>query len=106
MRSPDQLRAEVHRLHLKLLNTADPALRQEIAKRALELAQQAEAIESLPSDVEGLCVSIAHYSSRLAAERDQHGQRALAELLQAVEEKLEQVSSQPRTPTPRRVAAA
>ena len=103
---PAQRRAEVHRLHLKLLNTADPTLRKEMAERALELAQQAEAIESLPNDVKGLCVSIAHYSSRLAAERDQHGQRALAELLQAVEEKLEQVSSPRRSPRPHRVAAA
>jgi hypothetical protein len=106
MRSPKQLRAEVHRLHLTLLNTVDAAQRRQMAGRALELAQRAEIIESLPDDVEGLCVRIAHYDKMLAVAGNQHTQRAIAEVLRSAEYKLEQISTQQRSATPNRVAAA
>jgi uncharacterized membrane-anchored protein YhcB (DUF1043 family) len=106
MRSPEQLRAEVRRLHLTVQNTADPDQRQVLAERALELAQQAEIIENLPNDIEGLRIRIAHYSSRLAVAEKQNQRRVLAEVLQEAEDKLQQVSSQSRTPRPHRVAAA
>ena len=70
----------------------------------MELAQQAEIIEGLPDDVEGLCVTIAHYSNMLAATEDQRKQRVLAELLQDAEDKLQQISSPKRLPRPRRAA--
>jgi len=54
MRSAEQLRAEVRRLHGTISTTLDPAQRRDIAQRAFELAQQAELIASLPDDVEGL----------------------------------------------------
>ena len=104
MRSPEQLRAEVRRLHLTIRNMADPEHRRIIAERALELAQQAEAIAKFPNDVEGLCVTIAHYSNMLAAIEDQAKQRVLAELLQDAEDKLQQISSPTRLPRQRRAA--
>jgi hypothetical protein len=95
MRSPEQLRAEVRRLHLMIRNMADPEHRRVIAERALELAQQAEAIAKFPTNVEGLCVKIAHYRNRLARD-DARNQRVLVELLQDAGDKLEQINSPAR----------
>ena len=106
MRSPKQLLAEVHRLHLTLRNTVDAAQRRQMAGRALELAQLAEIIQSLPDDVEGLCVRIAHYERMLAATGDQGTEQGIAEVLRNAEDKLEQISGQQRSATPNRVAAA
>jgi hypothetical protein len=92
MRSPEQLRAEVYRLHRAISATLDPARRRDIAERAFELAQQAELIASLPSDVEGLWRSIAHYDNMLAATEDQRKRQVLAELLQAAKDKLRQIT--------------
>jgi hypothetical protein len=92
MRSPEQLRAEVHRLHRAIRTTLDPAQRRDDAERALELAQQAEIIESLPDDVEGLWRSIAHYDNMLAATQDQRKRKILAQLLQDAEDKLRQIT--------------
>ena len=96
MRSPEQLRAEVRRLHLTIRNMADPKHRRIIAEHALELALQAEAIAKFPNNVEGLSMTIAHYSNMLAAIEDQAKQRVLAELLQDAGDKLEQISSPAR----------
>ena len=96
MRSPEQLRAEVRRLHRAISTTLDPAQRRDEAERALELAQQAEIIERLPDDVEGLWRSIAHYSNMLAASEDGREQQVLAQLLQDAEDKLRQVSRNDR----------
>ena len=96
MRSPDQLRAEVRRLHLTMRNTADPEQSRVLAERALELAQQAEAIESLPDDVQGLGVRVAQYRYMLAGGGSEPKQRVVAQLLRDAEEKLQQISSQQR----------
>jgi endonuclease/exonuclease/phosphatase (EEP) superfamily protein YafD len=105
MRPAEQLRAEVRgRLHRAISTTLDPAQRRDDAERALELAQQAEIIESLPDDVEGLCVTIVHYSNMLVATADQRKQRVLAELLQDAEDKIQQISSPKRLPRQRRAA--
>ena len=104
MRSPEQLRAEVRRLHRAISTTLDPAQRRDDAERALELAQQAEIIESLPDDVEGLCVTIARYSNMLAATEDERKQRVLAQLLQDAEDKLPLISSPKRLSRQRRAA--
>jgi len=92
MRSPEQLRAEVYRLHRTISTTLDPAQRRDIAERAFELAQQAELIASLPSDVEGLWRSIAHYDNMLAATEDRRKRQVLAQLLQDAEDKLRQIA--------------
>ena len=105
MRSPEQLRTEVRRLHLAILSTVDAAQRQDLAARALELAQQAEAIDSLPDDVEGLRVRIAHYRHMLVRADNEPKQRVVAQLLRDAEEKLQQVGQQ-RPPTHDRLAVA
>src|SRR5215472_14057568 len=106
MRSSEQLRAEVRRLHLMIRSTVDAAQRQNLAARALELAQQAEAIASLPHDVEGLRVRIAQYRHMLDRADTEPKQRVVAQLLRDAEEKLQQVSRQQRPPRPYRVVAA
>ena len=104
MRSPEQLRAEAHRLHLMLRTTLDPVQKRDLAGRALEFAQQAEAIASLPDDVEGLCVRIAQYRHMLARAGSEPTQRVVAELLRDAEDKLQQVSGGQRPS--RRLAVA
>src|SRR5215475_11570428 len=106
MRSPDELRAEVHRLHLMLRTTSDAAERQNLAALALEIAQQAEAIASLPDDVEGLCVRIAQYRHMLAGEDDKPKQPVVAQVLRDAEYKLDQISRNDRSPERHRLAVA
>jgi hypothetical protein len=106
MRSPEALRGEASRLLEEAKRSRDVILRQNLAARALELAQQAEAIANLPNDVEDLCVRIAHYRNRLAASGDPRKQRVLAELLRDAGEKLEQISSRQQPSRPHRIAAA
>jgi hypothetical protein len=72
--------------------TLDPAQRRGDAERALELAQQAEIIESLPDDVEGLWRGIEHYDNMLAATQDQRKWQVLALLLQDAEDKFQQIT--------------
>ncbi len=87
MRSPEELRAEVRRLHFEIRTTAEPALQRELASRALELAMRAEIIASLPDDFTAIQATIAHYERMLAATQDRDGQRVLRELLQEIEYK-------------------
>jgi hypothetical protein len=103
MQSPEQLRAEVHRLLDEARRSPAPTVKQTLAARALELAQQAEAIASLPDDVEGLSVRIAQYEHMLDRTDSEPKQRVVAQLPRDAEDKLQQVSSQQRA---RRVAAA
>ena len=105
MRSPEQLRAEVRRLHLTIRNTVDQEQRQVLAERALELAQQAEIIENLPNDPEGLRLKIAQHRHMLSGAGSEPRQRMVAQLLRDAEDKLQRVSNQPRAPRPHRVAA-
>ena len=105
MRSPDQLRAEACRLLDEAKRSSNVTVRQTLAARALEFAQQAEAIASLPDDVEGLRIRIAQYKHMLDRAGSEPKQRVVAELLRDAEGKLQQVTGQQRTPT-RRVAAA
>ena len=104
MRSPEQLRAEVRRLHLKIRNTVDPEQRRSLAERAMELAQEAEAIANLPSDAEGLNEAIAHYKHTLASADNPSKQQVLVHVLQRADGKLQQLSSQQRTSRPHRLA--
>jgi len=106
MRSPDQLRTEVRRLHLKLRATLDPEEKRNLAARALELAQQAEAIASLPDDVEGLRVRIAQYKHMLDRADNEPKQRVVAQLLRDAERKLQRISNQQSPPRQHRSAVA
>jgi hypothetical protein len=104
MRSPEQLRAEVSRLVDQIQRTKEVSLRQSLAARALELAQEAEAIASLPQDAEGLRLRIAQYRHMLARAESEPKQRVVAELLRDAEDKLRQVSGGQRPPRPLAVA--
>ena len=106
MRSPEQLRAEVRRLHQTIRTTLDRAERQNLAARALELAQEAEAIDSLPDDVEGLCVRIAQYRHMLDRADSEPKQRIVAQLLRDAEGKLQRITNQQRMPRHHRPAVA
>jgi rRNA-processing protein FCF1 len=85
MRSPKELRAEVRRLHLKIRTTIEPALKRELASRALELAMRAEVITNLPDDCGAIQAAIARYERMLVATQDQDRQRVIRELLQDIE---------------------
>ena len=106
MRSPEHLRAEVHRLLDEAKRSRDATVGQTLAGRALELAQEAEAIDSLPNDIEGLRVRIAQYRYMLDRAGNEPKQRVIARLLREAEGKLQRISSQPRAPRPHRVVAA
>ena len=103
---PDKLRAEAFRLLDDAKSSPDATLKQTLAASALELAQQAEAIASLPDDVEGLRVRIAQYRHMLAGAGSEPKQRLVAQLLRDAEGKLQRVSSKQRTPRPHRGVAA
>ena len=92
MRSPEELRAEVNRLVDQIQRTEEVTLRQNLAARALELAQQAEAIASLPEDAEGLHLRIAQYRHMLGREASEPKQRVVAQLLRDAEGKLQRIS--------------
>ena len=106
MRSPEELRAEVSRLLEEVKRSRDVSLGQNLTARALELAQQAEAIASFPNDVEGLCVRIAQYRHMLAGAGSEPKQRVVAQLLRDAEDKFEKISSRQQPSRPHRVAAA
>jgi rRNA-processing protein FCF1 len=85
MRSPKELRAEVRRLHIEIRTAIEPALKRELASRALELAMRAEVIANLPDDCGAIQAAIARYKSMLVATKDRGGQRVIRELLQDIE---------------------
>ena len=89
---PRRARAEVNRLVDQIQRTEEVTLRQNLAARALELAQEAEAIASFPNDVEGLCVRIAQYRHMLAGAGSEPKQRVVAQLLRDAEGKLQRIS--------------
>ena len=93
MRSPERLRARVCQLLDETKTARDVTVRQRLAGQALELAQEAEAIASLPDDVEGLCVRIAQYRYMLDGSDREPKQRVVAPPLQDAEDKLRQVNS-------------
>jgi hypothetical protein len=103
---PKLLRAEVARLHQAMKLTLDPVAKRELAARALELAQEAEAIADLPADVEALHASIAHYRHMLADAENIGKQLILTHVLQRAEDKLEQMNRHQRPPKPHRLAVA
>ena len=93
VKSVDELRAEVRQLHEALGKISDRGLKQELAARAYQLAQQAEEIERLPEDPEMIRANIYRYRRMLeVATTDQLHKQILQELLQYAEERLQRVS--------------
>ena len=103
---PKLLRAEVVRLHQAIRLTSDPVAKRKLAERALELAQEAEAIADLPLDVDSLNGAIAYYRRMLADAENAGTQRVLMHVLQRAKDKLEQMSSHQQPPKPHRLAVA
>ena len=97
---------QVVRLHQAIRLTSDPVAKRKLAERALELAQEAEAIADLLLDVEALHASVAHYRHMLADAENISKQRILTHVLQRAEDKLEQMSRHQQPPKPHRLAVA
>ena len=103
---PKLLRAEVARLHQAMRLTSDPVAKRKLAERAVELAQEAEAIADLPADVEALHASVAHYRHMLANAENISKKQVLTHVLQRAEDKLEQMSRHQLPPKPHQRALA
>ena len=96
MRSVVELRAEARRLRETIENVADPALKQELAARALDLSIRAEEIARSHEAPEILCMNISRYRSILAAGTDDdQRKRIVQEMLRDAEEMLAQVTGKP-----------
>jgi len=97
MRSVEELRAEARRLRETAKNISDPELQQELAARALELSERAEALERLPENLEIIQANIERYRRMLTAGIDDPAQkRVVEEMLQDAEEMLARASGSPR----------
>ncbi len=75
----EELRAEARRLREAVERISDPALKKDLAARAVELAQRAEAIENEQEDPEILRANVARYRSMLAAGIADDNQRRIVE---------------------------
>jgi len=96
MRSVVELRAEARRLRETIENVADPALKQELAARAPDLAIRAEEIARSHEAPEILRMNISRYRSMLAAGTDDdQRKRIVQEMLRDAEEMLAQVTGKP-----------
>ena len=103
---PKLLRAEVARLHQAMRLTSAPVAKRKLAERAVELAQEAEAIAGLPADVEALHASVAHYRHMLAEAESISKKQVLTHVLQRAEDKLKQISRHQLPLKPHRRALA
>ena len=96
MRSVVELRAEARGLRETTENVADPALKQELAARALDLSIRAEEIVRSQEAPEILRMNISRYRSMLAAATDDdQRKRIVQEMLTDAEEVLAQVTGKP-----------
>jgi hypothetical protein len=96
MRSVVELRAEARRLREMIENLADPALKQELAARAVDLSIRAEEIARSHEAPEILRMNISRYRSMLAAGIDgDPKKRIVLEMLRDAEEMLAQVTGKP-----------
>ena len=96
MRSVVELRAEARRLRETIENVADPALKQELAARALDLSIRAEEIARSHEAPEILRMNISRYRSMLAAGTDDDQRRRIVqEMLRDAEETLAPVTGKP-----------
>lgn len=95
MKSVEELRLEARRLRETVDKISDPALKRELAERALELAERAEAIERAQEDPEIVRANIVRYRSMLAAGiADENQKRIVEEMLRDAEEILANRRSQ------------
>jgi U3 small nucleolar RNA-associated protein 14 len=96
MRSVVELRAEARRLSETIENVADPALKQELAARTLDLSIRAEEIARSHEAPEILRMNISRDRSMLAAGTDDdQRKRIVQEMLRDAEEMLAQVTGKP-----------
>jgi hypothetical protein len=96
MRSVVELRAEARRLREMIENLADPALKQELAARAVDLSIRAEEIARSHEAPEILRMNISRCRSMLAAGiDDDQKKRIVLEMLRDAEEMLAQVTGKP-----------
>ena len=96
MGSADELRAEARRLREAVDNVADPAVKQELAARALELSLRAEEAERSREAPEILRANIARYRAMIASGIDDEQQkRIVQEMLRDAEEMLAQSTKRP-----------
>ena len=94
MNSAEGLRAEARRLREAIKNTSDPALKQQFAAQAFELAMRAEIIAKSSEDPDFLRTNIARYRRMLSVDDATIAERRLIEaalsdadeLLQATKE--------------------
>jgi hypothetical protein len=92
MRSAGELRVEAQRLREAAQNITDPATKRALAARALELAQQAEAIANSREHPEIIRANIERYRRMLAADPPTKDQKRIIEaMLQDAEEMLKGV---------------
>jgi len=68
MNSAEGLRAEARRLREAIKNTSDPALKQQFAAQAFELAMRAEIIAKSSEDPDFLRTNIARYRRMLSVD--------------------------------------
>ena len=87
MKSVEELRLEARQLRETVGKISDAALKKELAARALELAERAEAIERGQEDREIVRANIARYRAMLAAGiADENQKRIVEEMLRDAEE--------------------
>jgi len=88
MTSVEELRAEARRLMEAVAAISDPHTKQELAERAVELSQRAEALEKAIADPWTLRANIDRYRSLLTSRTLSDGQRRIIEELLADAERL------------------
>ena len=88
MKSAEELRIEARRLRDAADSVADPQLKAELAARALELSERAEAIANSVENPEIIRANIARYRAMLAAGIADAGQKKIVEEMLADAEAL------------------
>ena len=95
MASVEEMRVEARRLLETIKTVSDPKIKQELASRALELTQQAEALERL-EDPEILRANIRRYQSMLRGGISEPDQRRIVEeMLRDAEALLDRLRKKP-----------
>ena len=79
MKSVEELRAEARRLRESISNISDPQLKRELAERALQLSERAEAIELSVEHPDILRANIRRFRSILEKGIDDATQKRIVE---------------------------
>jgi hypothetical protein len=88
MTSPEELRAEARRLMETVNNISDPQTKQELAARAFELSERAEAIANSIEDPDIIRMNITRFRAMLAAGISGTAQKKIVEEMLADAEAL------------------